>query len=859
MDQHTSTIAVRYPFLAGDGEAARLMRATDWAATPVGPIDGWPAALRSLVGTLLGSRHAMFLWWGPELVQFYNDAYIPSFGVGKHPAAMGQRGRDCWPEIWPIIGPQIEAVMARGESTWHEDQLVPIFRNGRLEDVYWTYGYSPARLEDGRVGGVLVVTTETTTRMVAARQQAALQRVAAALARLPRRAPDLFADALSTLRHAAQDAPGLALMRWDEESGAAPQVLACMVAGDVLAAHDGSAAEGLAQRLGGDRASLHALARGDTVHLSGVLALPSTVHAERVTDAMLLPLRQTGHEAAGLSFLAVGLNPRLPMSARYRSFLQQLADALSNAIGHGESARERDRVDEEHESLIRQAPIGIAKLMGPAHTFTAANPLYCQLVGRSEEALVGKDYLVAFPELIGTPLPGILDGVYETGERYVSPEMLIPLNLGRGVLEDHFYEFNLEPMFDLRGRVIGLMAAAMNVTARVQARASTERAHAERQQLLERAQDAARAKDQFLAMLGHELRNPLAPIVSALHVMERKGAGAERERAVIERQVKHMTRLVDDLLDVSRIARGRIRLEPTLTRAAVMLTRAAEMVQPLMDQRGHRLEVSLPPTPILWWGDSARLVQVVTNLLTNAARYTLPGGQVRLSGRREGQELVIEVADNGVGIAPELLPGVFDVFYQGQQGVDRSQGGLGLGLALVKSLVAMHEGRVEAHSAGRDQGSRFVVRLPLREQPVVAEHDWPSGETAARQSQRVLMVDDNHDAVDLLAEALALHGHELRVAYTPEQALGVVEQFQPQVAVLDVGLPQMDGHELARRLRARVGEGCVLVALSGYGQDSDRERAQLAGFAHYLVKPVAPRELQALIARIAAGRAPEPR
>ena len=546
------------------------------------------------------------------------------------------------------------------------------------------------------------------------------------------------------------------------------------------------------------------------------------------------------------------------MRAGYRGFLQ-LADVLSNAIGHGESARERDMADGEYQNLLRQAPIGIAKLMGPAHTFTAANPLYCQLVGRTEEALLDKDYTVAFPELIGTELPGILDRVYETGERYVSAEMLIPLNLGRGVLEDEYYEFNLEPMFDLQGQVIGLMAAAMNVTARVQARAGTERAHTERQQLLERAEDAARAKDAFLAMLGHELRNPLAPIVSALHVMERKGVGAERERAVIERQVKHMTRLVDDLLDVSRIARGRIRLEPTLTRAAVMLKRAAEMVQPLMEQRGHRFDVNLPPSPVLWWGDSARLVQVITNLLTNAARYTPPGGYIRLSGQREGQALVIEVTDNGAGISPELLPDVFDVFYQGQkQGVDRSQGGLGLGLALVKNLVVLHDGQVEAHSAGLGQGSRVVVRLPLREQPALADQGWPQGEKAAAQSQRVLLVDDNRDGVDLLAESLALQGHELRVAYTPQQALDIAEHFRPQVAVLDVGLPGMDGHELARHLRARLGEGCVLVALSGYGQDSDRERAQAAGFAHYLVKPVEPEQLHALIVGIAAERGVRP-
>lgn len=281
MEAEDRAISLKYPFLAGDGEAARLMRATDWAATPVGPIEGWPAALRSLIATMLGARHAMFLWWGPELVQFYNDAYIPSFGVGRHPAAMGQLGRDCWPEIWPIISPQIEAVQ-RGESTWHEHQLVPIFRNGKIEDVYWTYSYSPARTEDGAIGGVLVITTETTGRMVATRQQAALRQVGKALARLPRRASDLFAEALTALQVASQDALGLAVMRWEGGAAASPEVLARMVASDPHASHADSPAHMLAKQLAGERASHDALARGEPVHLPGVLNVISPGHAEPI-------------------------------------------------------------------------------------------------------------------------------------------------------------------------------------------------------------------------------------------------------------------------------------------------------------------------------------------------------------------------------------------------------------------------------------------------------------------------------------------------------------------------------------------------------------------------------------------------
>ena len=426
--------------------------------------------------------------------------------------------------------------------------------------------------------------------------------------------------------------------------------------------------------------------------------------------------------------------------------------------------------------------------------------------------------------------------------RYASPDTLVRLNVGDGDLSERWFQFSIEPMHDLAGRVQGLMSVATDVTAQVLARRALEQSHAEHQRLLKRAQDAARAKDEVLAMLGHELRNPLAPIVSALHVMQaRQDSSTEREQAVIRRQVKHMSRLVDDLRDVLRIARGRVRLQPSLTRAAVILRRAAEMAQPLIAQRRHELIVEPPARPVLWWGDADRLVQVVSNLLTNAARYTPVGGRIHLSGRRVARQLVIEVTDNGMGIPPEALDGIFDLFYQVQrQAPDRAAGGLVLGLALVKSLVRMHEGDVEAHSDGPGQGSRFVVRLPLREQPVEAARGTLLTDAAWQHSRRVLLVDDNQDGVELLAEAPALQGHQVHVAFEAEQGLLLAEQHRPQLALLDIGLPGMDGHALAARMRTLLGDDCTLVALSGYSQQGDRERARAAGFAHYLVKPVDP-------------------
>ncbi len=838
-----ATLAQRHPFLAGDDVATRLVRATDWAATPLGPIDGWPAPLRTMLGMMLHSRNPMLLYWGPRLIHFFNTAFIPSLDARQFPDAMGQPGDEAWSDIWPVIGPKLHNILNGGGATWDEDQLIPGLRHGRIVDVYWNYSFTPVLLESGQPGGVLVVATETTARMVAARRQVALHGVSDALARLDALPDDLFASALQTLTPTRLDAPCVAYLRWPQ-ADRAPALMGHFASG----AGDSLEAE-LMRALQGQPMRFDALARGEPVHLPGLLSWSSPDYPEPVTDVLLLPLHHAGETA--LQCIAFGLNPRVPLDEGYRRFLQTLADELSSAVQRGESARARQRAFEERDNLLRHAPMAIAVLSGPEQTFTLVNPHYCRITGRSPERLLGNTYTGAFPELVDTPWPAIAKNVYLTGERYVSPETLIPLDFGRGQLEDRYFQFNLEPMRDMHQRITGLTALAHDVTEQVHARATLERNAAERQALLERAQSAARAKDEFLAMLGHELRNPLAPIVSALHVMAaRQDSSTEREQAVIRRQVDHLVRLVDDLMDVSRIARGRVRLQPTLARPAVLAMRALEMTQPLIDSRGHQVSVTLPERPVLWWGDSDRLVQVVSNLLTNAARYTPHGGHIHMTVRREADTVVIEVADNGNGIEPEILPDIFDAFTQGQrQGMARTAGGLGLGLALVKNLVALHDGQVQAFSEGLGCGSRFVVRLPLHEQPQDMPPDLPSGLQAAEATRRILVVDDNRDGAELLAELLALHGHQVRIAHDGPDALAIAELLLPEVALLDIGLPGMDGYELARRLRSRLGDGCVLLALSGYGQAEDRERALAAGFAQHLVKPVDPAQLLALLAK----------
>ncbi len=370
-------------------------------------------------------------------------------------------------------------------------------------------------------------------------------------------------------------------------------------------------------------------------------------------------------------------------------------------------------------------------------------------------------------------------------------------------------------------------------------------------------QEADRRKDEFLAMLAHELRNPLAPIRNATQVLRLVGPSEsklQQAREMIDRQVQHLTRLVDDLLDVSRITRGKITLHQAPVDLAAVVTRAAEMSRPLLEARSHELTLALPTEPVPVHGDAIRLLQVLANLLTNAAKYTPDGGHLRVAVARADGDAVVRVKDNGVGITAELLPRVFDLFTQGDRSLARSEGGLGIGLTLVKRLVELHGGTVEVHSDGPGKGSEFAVRLPLLKEQVRSMKDEKeedlSSSPASPPSRRVLVVDDNLDAAESLAMLLKVEGHETRTAHDGPAALEAAEAFRPEVIFLDIGLPRMDGYEVARRLRAQPGSaGVLLVALTGYGQEEDRRRTEEAGFDAHLVKPADPEAVQELLTR----------
>jgi signal transduction histidine kinase len=374
------------------------------------------------------------------------------------------------------------------------------------------------------------------------------------------------------------------------------------------------------------------------------------------------------------------------------------------------------------------------------------------------------------------------------------------------------------------------------------------RLYSEAREAARRAEEASRMKDEFLAILGHELRNPLAPITTALSLMEMRGmTGFERERAVIARQVQHLTRLVDDLLDVSRITRGKVELSRQRVELAEVVEQAIETTSPLLEQRQQRLSVQVPRDGLPIDADPVRMQQVVSNLLANAAKYTDVGGCIALSAAAEGGEVALRVEDSGMGIEPEMLPRIFDLFVQEHQAMDRARGGLGLGLSIVQSLVKLHGGSVSATSEGRGRGSEFTVRLPLAPREADAgaiSQAAASPRPASRaDARRVLVVDDNEDAAELLAEQLALTGNVTRTANDGPSALRILAEFPADVAVLDIGLPVMDGYELARRIRETRGAAMRLVAVTGYGQESDRSRSREAGFDAHLVKPVDMEEL----------------
>ncbi|RYZ06129.1 MAG: hybrid sensor histidine kinase/response regulator [Myxococcales bacterium] len=819
------------------GEMPQRILSFDWSQTPLGPIESWPSSLKTTVAIMLHSRQPMFLWWGPELIQLYNDAYVPSFGLGKHPAALGQAGRECWGEIWPIIGPQIEDVLRLGKPCWFEDALVPILRNGKLEDVYWTYGYSAVFDEAGSIAGVLVICNETTSRVRAAEAQ--------------RRSAELLDHERQRLLRFFEQAPaGICLLRGPElVFDFANEYYRRLVGrADILGK---PLLEALPELVGQgfDDLLQNVMASGDVFVGREVLAkLAREDGAPGLADVYVTFIYSATRDVSG----AVDGVSVLALDVTQQVLARQEVEALAARLARSEG---------ELRALAESMP-QLAWSAQPNGFVDWYNGRWREYTGKEREELQGwgwqKVHDLAFVAEVTTRWQTAL----ETGQNF---EMEFPMRRADGEFRWHLTR--AVPLRDEAGTITRWFGTNTDID-------DAKRLEAERSGLLRTAQrdranaeTASRAKDEFLTTASHELRTPLNAILGWARLL--RGGQLEASaylRAVetIERNAQAQVRLIEDILDGSRIITGNLKLEIKQLDPAQLVQAALEAVRPAAEAKSISLTSELDPAAGRISGDPERLQQVVWNLCNNAIKFTPKGGSVAVRLRQEGTDVELEVADSGQGIAADFLPYVFERFRQAEGSTTRRHGGLGLGLALVRHLVEAHGGSVHAESEGVGRGATFRVRFPMqavftREPDTVRPPPPPSSprEQGAvdLSGVTVLVVDDEPDARDLLATVLRSSGAEVTTAASADEAMGELSTAWPTVLLSDVGMPGVDGYELLRTVRSVFGSaGAALpaIALTAYAREEDRRLAHAAGFNHHLAKPVDPADVLRMVAAAAA-------
>ncbi len=561
-------------------------------------------------------------------------------------------------------------------------------------------------------------------------------------------------------------------------------------------------------------------------------------------DLPVIMLSARAGEESRVDGLQAGADDYLIKPFSARELLARVQSSLELARVRREAEQGSRQRGAQFKTLLDQAPLGVY-LVDAEFRLREVNPIARLAFGDIPGGLVGRDFDEIMHVLWAKPYADEVVRIFrrtlETGVPHIERERA-ELRVDRGLTE--YYEWRVDriPLSDGRN---GVVCYFRDISAQVLARRAIEESR-------EALREADRKKDEFLATLAHELRNPLAPMRNGLQLMklaEGDGEGIERARTLIERQLGQMVRLVDDLLDLSRISRGTVELRRARVPLAAVVRQAVETSQPAIEAAGHALTLEVPEEPIVVDADEVRLAQAIANLLHNAAKYTEPGGRIRLAVAREGDEAVVTVEDNGVGMSPDMLPRVFEMFTQVDRSLERSQGGLGIGLAIVKRLVEMHGGSVEARSAGVGKGSRFTVRLPGAPSVSGGEperREVPPPDAPARR--RILVVDDNEDSATSMALLLTSMGNETQTAHEGLEALRVGATFRPEVILLDIGMPRLNGYETARRIREQPwGKTVTLVAVTGWGQAGDRLRSQEAGFDHHVVKPVDPAALAKLL------------
>ncbi len=580
--------------------------------------------------------------------------------------------------------------------------------------------------------------------------------------------------------------------------------------------------------------TVRALRDGVIVGLANHTVLIAKDGTERPIDGSAAPLRNEASNIIGavLAFRDVTERHRVEqLEDELRKRTEQLAEAEACI-----------------QSVVNNVINGIITIdeRGVVETFNAAAE---RLFGYKDEEVVGQNVKILMGEPYHNAHDGYLANYKRTGQAKI-------IGIGREVegrrKDGSTFSMDLGISEFLRGERRYFTAVVRDNTER-------NRLADELRQVAADLSEADRRKNEFLATLAHELRNPLAPIRNGLQLMKLAGmqkATVEQARSMMERQLTQMVRLVDDLMDVSRISRGKLELRKGRVPLAAVLNSAVETSSPLIEQMGHELTVTLPKQPLIVDADMTRLAQVFLNLLNNAAKYSDRGGHIQLNVERQGSDVVVTVKDTGIGIAADQLPRIFELFTQVDRSLEKSQGGLGIGLTLVKRLVEMHGGRVEAKSEGPGMGSEFIVRLPVVVEASRPQEAGIEDEPAApKSSLRILIVDDNRDGADSLGMLLRIMGNNTRTAYDGQEGVDVAGEFRPDVVLLDIGLPKLNGYEACRRIREQPwGKGVVLIAMTGWGQDDDRRRSHEAGFDHHMVKPVDPQALMKMLAGLQVAK-----
>ena len=669
-------------FLQGGGEMGALMRSHDWSRSSLGAPADWPQSLRTVVRLMLNTGHPMYIWWGAGLACLYNDAYRESIGPERHPGSLGRPAREVWAEIWPIIGPQIEQVMSGRGATWHVDQLVPITRNGRLDDVYWTYSYSP--IDDdaspGGIGGVLVVCTETTKQVVAAHQLTLERDRLAQLVGERARAFDAMRASEARFRAALKAGR---MGHWETDLVARTRTWS-----DEAIALFGLALADRKGKVGGPDDEFVAALHPDDRHLAA-----HYLELAQQLDSFAADYRVVRPDGTTLWLSGRGAVVARGADGAPLRLVSVMADVTETRQAEQMLAVERERL---------RLALGAGR-MGAYELDIASDTLWWS---PETYALFG----VSPAEF--TPTRESVIDLLDPEDR---PGFARRRRLAIAEHQPFFDEFRLRrpdgsrvwigyrgrAEYDERGRPVRTFGVVMDITERKKA-----------EQVL---RDAGREKDDFIATLSHELRNPLAPIRNAINVLQHLPAGDARAawcRDVISRQTAQMARLLDDLLDVSRLTRGKLTLRVQRLELATVIGRAIEIAQPLIDGAGHELRVELPPATLQLQGDLTRLAQVFSNVLINSAKYTPPGGTIAVTAAADGDSIVVKVQDTGIGIAEEHIDRIFDMFGQVESASSHAQGGQGIGLSLARKLVELHGGTIEARSEGVGKGSEFEIRLP---------------------------------------------------------------------------------------------------------------------------------------------------